>query len=37
MIIGFDEIEEVILPQFKGGEKEFRTRMFVDQYNKIYQ
>lgn len=35
MIIGFDEIEEAILPQFNGGEKEFRTRMFTDQYNKI--
>ncbi|WP_394526772.1 cupin domain-containing protein [Lacrimispora sp. JR3] len=35
MKIVFNEIEEAVLPQFQGGEKEFKTRMFADQYNKI--
>lgn len=35
MIIDFDKTEEKILPQFNGGEKEFNTRMFLDDLNKI--
>ena len=35
MIINFNEIEEVVYPNFRGGEKEFATRTFNDNVNKI--
>jgi mannose-6-phosphate isomerase-like protein (cupin superfamily) len=35
MIIHFDETEEKVLPHFNGGEKEFNTRMYLDELNKI--
>ena len=35
MIIDFKEIEEQILPSFKGGEKEMQARIFSDDKAKI--
>ena len=35
MIVNFDEIKETVIPHFRGGEKETRSRMFVDSANKI--
>ena len=35
MIIDFDKIEETSSPNFFGGEKEYRSRMFIDDYGKI--
>lgn len=35
MNINFNEIEETILPNFRGGEKEFAVRTFQDSANKI--
>ena len=35
MIINFDKIEETSSPNFFGGEKEYRSRMFIDDYGKI--
>lgn len=35
MIINFDKTEEKVLPHFNGGEKEFNTRMYLDELNKI--
>ena len=35
MRIDFEEIEETVIPQFKGGEKEFNVRMYADSMNKI--
>ncbi|MCD7724348.1 MAG: cupin domain-containing protein [Clostridiales bacterium] len=35
MIINFDNMEEQAIPHFKGGEKEFRTRMYTDELCKI--
>lgn len=35
MKLSFDTIEEKRLPNFKGGEQDFLTRMFVDEKNKI--
>lgn len=35
MIIDFSETEETVIPQFRGGEKETRARMYTDRYNKI--
>lgn len=35
MIIDFKEIPEKSLERFKGGEKEFNPRMYVDERNKI--
>ena len=35
MIIDFKEIEEQILPSFKGGEKEMHARIFSDDKAKI--
>lgn len=35
MIIEFNRMEEQIMPQFKGGEKEYRVKMFVEDNNKI--
>ena len=35
MIINFNEINENVIPKFKGGEKEFKVHMFQDEKNKI--
>lgn len=35
MILNFDIIEEQVIPNFKGGEKEFRTHMYTDEACKI--
>lgn len=35
MKIDFNDIEEKLIPNFKGGEKETGTRMFSDSLNKI--
>ncbi len=35
MILDFPNIKEERLPRFKGGEKEYIARMFVDEYNRI--
>ena len=35
MILNFNEIEEQVIPNFKGGEKQFRTRMYTDASCKI--
>lgn len=35
MIINFDAIEEQVIPNFKGGEKAFRTHMYTDGACKI--
>lgn len=35
MIIKFNEIDETIMPEFKGGTKEFSARIFQDADNKI--
>lgn len=35
MLIDFEKIPEKAIPNFKGGEKEFRVRMFDDGDNKI--
>lgn len=35
MIIDFDSMEEKVLPNFKGGEKEMATKMFFDGMNRI--
>ncbi|SCK01062.1 Uncharacterized conserved protein%2C contains double-stranded beta-helix domain [uncultured Eubacterium sp.] len=35
MLINFDQIEETIIPHFRGGEKETRSRMFVEPACKI--
>lgn len=35
MILNFDTVEEQVIPNFKGGEKEFRTRMYTDGACKI--
>lgn len=35
MILHFDTIEEQIIPNFKGGEKQFKTRMYTDETCKI--
>lgn len=35
MIIDFGKIEETSSPNFFGGEKEYRSRMFIDDYGKI--
>ena len=36
MIIDFKRMEETILPNFKGGEKEFAANMFFDGTNRIF-
>ena len=36
MKIRFDEMEMTVLPQFKGGEKEFAANMFFDGTNRIF-
>lgn len=35
MILNFNEIEEQVIPNFKGGDKQFRTRMYTDASCKI--
>lgn len=35
MIIDFDNLEETILPNFKGGEKEMFAHIYADTLNKI--
>ncbi|MGN1158655.1 MAG: cupin domain-containing protein [Lachnospiraceae bacterium] len=35
MMIDFKNMEETILPGFKGGEKEYRAKMFADEQNRI--
>lgn len=35
MIIDFDKIAEQIVPNFKGGEKEYHVRTYVDEHNRI--
>ncbi len=35
MKLEFDRMEETILPQFNGGEKEFAARMLIDEHNRI--
>lgn len=35
MIIDFDKIETTLIPNFRGGEKNFAANMFVDGNNKI--
>lgn len=35
MILDFDAIEEQVLPNFKGGEKQFKTHMYTDGACKI--
>lgn len=37
MTIDFDSIEMSILPNFKGGEKEYHAKMFFDGKNRIMQ
>lgn len=36
MIIKFDGIDLSVMPQFKGGDKEFRANMFFDGKNRIF-
>ena len=35
MIIDFNDIEEKTVPHFKGGEKEYRVRTYLDSENRI--
>lgn len=35
MLIDFDRIESTVLENFKGGEKYFQAKMFVDENNRI--
>lgn len=35
MILDFKDIKEKIIPNFNGGEKEFKANMYVDDLNKI--
>ena len=37
MIINFSEMEETAAPNFFGGEKEYRSRMVIDEMGKIVQ
>jgi len=37
MVIQFEEMEEKILPNFKGGEKQYNVKMFTEGNNKIMQ
>ncbi len=36
MIIRLNEIQESVLPAFKGGDKEFRANMFFDGTNRLF-
>lgn len=35
MILDFKQMEETIIPNFKGGEKEIAAKMYVDEKNRI--
>ena len=35
MIIDFQKMEETVIPNFKGGEKEIAAKMYVDEKNRI--
>ena len=35
MLINFEEIDESVMPEFKGGNKEFKAKIFQDNNNKI--
>lgn len=35
MKVDFTTMEETVIPQFRGGEKETRARMFTDEHNRI--
>ena len=35
MKIGFDQMEEKVMKEFRGGQGELRTRMYTDDHNKI--
>ncbi|MGN0612888.1 MAG: cupin domain-containing protein [Porcipelethomonas sp.] len=35
MIIEFEKIEETVIPNFKGGEKEFSAKIYADENNRI--
>ena len=35
MVIDFEQLNEMVIPNFKGGEKDFLVRMYSDQENKI--
>ncbi len=35
MLIPFDQMEETVFTQFKGGEGELRSHLHMDEYNKI--
>lgn len=35
MILDFDAVEEQVIPNFKGGEKQFKTHMYTDGARKI--
>lgn len=36
MIIRLEDIQESVLPAFKGGDKEFRANMFFDGHNHLF-
>lgn len=36
MIIRLEDIQESILPAFKGGDKEFRANMYFDGHNRLF-
>ena len=35
MILNFDAIDEQVIPNFKGGEKQFKTHLYADEACKI--
>lgn len=35
MILDFKNMEETVIPNFKGGEKQFAVKMFTDEKNRI--
>lgn len=35
MILDFKQMEETVIPNFKGGEKQISARMYVDEKNRI--
>lgn len=37
MVIAFGEMEEKVLPKFKGGERQYNVKMFTEGDNKIMQ
>lgn len=36
MIIRLEDIQESVLPAFKGGDKEFRANMYFDGHNRLF-